>query len=94
MVQKRRRHKKEPFVTCDTLFGIYDQKGVFVWGTNFGPQTRPKKKQTWFRFLQHKTSVSNSLSFPRMVDKDGTGTSSTAKSLLEELHEVGGGKEK
>jgi hypothetical protein len=29
-----------------------------------------------------------------MVDKDGTGTSSTAKSLLEELHEVGGGKEK
>jgi hypothetical protein len=38
-------------------------------------------------------SVSISLSFPRMVENGGTGASSTAKSLLENLHEGGGGKE-
>jgi hypothetical protein len=29
-VTKRRCHKKEPFVTCDIVFGICDQKGLFV----------------------------------------------------------------
>ncbi len=51
------------------------------------------KKQTSFRFLQQVVPVSISLSFPRMVENGGTGASSTGKSLLEELHETGGGKE-
>ena len=51
------------------------------------------KKQTCFRFLQQEASVSIWLSFPRMVNNGGTGASSTAKSLLEKLHEAGGGKE-
>ncbi len=51
------------------------------------------KKKTCFRFLQQVAPVSISLSFPRMVENGGTGTSSTGKSLLEALDEVGGGKE-
>jgi hypothetical protein len=44
-------------------------------------------------FLQQEASVSISLSFRRMVENGGTGASSTAKSLVENLHEAGGGKE-
>jgi hypothetical protein len=51
------------------------------------------KKQTCFRFLQQVAPVSISFSFPRMVENGGTGSSSTGKSLLEALHEAGGGKE-
>ncbi len=51
------------------------------------------KKQTCFRFLQQVAPVSISISFPRMVENGGTGSSSTGKSLLEALHEAGGGKE-
>ncbi len=51
------------------------------------------KKQTCFRFLQQVAPVSISLSFPRMVENDGTGTSSSGKSLLEAIDEAGGGKE-
>jgi hypothetical protein len=51
------------------------------------------KKQTCFRLLQQVSPVSISLSFPRMVENDGTGASSTGKSLLEVLHEGRGGKE-
>ena len=50
------------------------------------------KKQTCFRFLQQEASVSIWLSFPRMVNNGGTGASSTAKSLLEKLHEAEAGR--
>ncbi len=44
--------------------------------------------------LSHVTScLEIVLSFPRMVENGGTGASSTGKSLLEALHEAGGGKE-
>ncbi len=67
--------------TCLFEVQILDRKNVL------------SKQQTCFRFLQQVSPVSISFSFPRMVENDGTGASSTGKSLLGAMHEAGGGKE-
>ncbi len=61
--------------------------------SKFGSQTRFVKKTNLLSFFTTGVGpVSISLSFPRMVENGGTGASSTGKSLLEALHEAGGGK--
>jgi hypothetical protein len=57
MVQKRRCHKKEPLVTCDIVFGICDQKRLFVFDPNFGSETRTSNTKNWIWCTVHNGEV-------------------------------------
>ena len=75
------------------MFGNCDQKGVFVCDPNFGCQTRLLKKQTAFVFYNRRPLFPSRFRFVGWWRTAGRGHLPPGKSLLENLHEAGGGQE-